>query len=83
MGVLCDVAEIKPDRVAEIVPVRLLEVVPAAVAEIVPVRVAEMVPAFVAEMVPPLPKALAAMVRTNMPDNTITLTFFIVLLLVT
>lgn len=66
---------------AEIVPARSLEVAPAVVAEIVPVLVAEMVPVLVAEMVPPFAKAGADIARTNMPDNTIGFTFFIVLLL--
>lgn len=76
-------ADITPDRVVEITPERLLEAVPAAVAEIVPVLVAEIVPVFVAEMVPPFARAVLEIAKTKMPDNTITLTFFIVLLLVT
>ena len=68
-----------PVRVVEITPKRLLE----AVAEIVPVLVAEIVPVLVAEIVPAFPRTLLERLRTNMPDSTITLTFFIVLLLVT
>ena len=69
-----------PVRVVEIVPVRL---VPAAVVEIVPALVVEMVPVLVVEMVPPLAKTGADIARTNVVEQMINLTFFIVLLLVT
>ena len=74
--------EIVPVRVVEIVPARVVEMVPAAVVEIVPVRVVEMVPVLVVEMVPPFAKVGAAIARTNIVDQMIDLTFFIVLLLV-
>ena len=63
-------------------PVRVVEIVPLLVVEIVPLLVVEMVPVLVVEMVPPLAKDGAAIARTNIVDQMIVLTFFIVLLLV-
>ncbi|HET8671922.1 MAG TPA: hypothetical protein VFM05_15285 [Candidatus Saccharimonadales bacterium] len=63
-------------------PARVVEMVPAAVVEIVPVLVVEIVPVLVVEIVPPFAKVGAAIARTNIVDQMIDLTFFIVLLLV-
>ena len=63
-------------------PVLVVEIVPVRVVEIVPVLVVEMVPVLVVEMVPPFAKVGAAIARTNIVDQMIVLTFFIVLLLV-
>ena len=75
---LSPVAEIVPILVPEISPVLVAEMVPVLVAEMVPVLVAEMVPLLVPEMRPPFAKAGADIARTNMPENTIGFTFFIV-----
>jgi hypothetical protein len=69
-------------RVVEIIPIRVVEIVPVLVVEMVPVFVVEMVPVFVVEMVPAFAKVGAEITKTNIVDNRMGLTVFIVLLLV-
>jgi hypothetical protein len=63
------------------IPLLVVEIIPLLVVEMIPVLVVEMIPVLVVEMIPDFAKVGADIARTNIVQNMVNLTVFIVLLL--